>query len=561
MIMSQSTSEAQTPEITQRTGDNDAELSKAVAFATLISMSSLSTPDVQDDRLTGRKEIAARLAEQADAFGLEVPVDTSTPGTGDLDPIFECQVADELALRGHTFEAELRYRRLRRYPAVANRLALLLDAKGFHRESWQWYLRAARSNDIRALFRLATICWARGDQDWAMRLTKHAVAQLAPDAYNDLIINIDNLVRRRTTAFKLNDYLSVKPALDSKTSTDAVYTLGSVLLTLASRPDLARMAYCSALARGHPLAAVSLLDLAQAPTAKKAGSWRLTNMLQDGLNSDLRQYSPVADQSDDFDRALLPLKSQVQNETLEGLIQIIRAPTPHREEAIERIIVMTQLITYLHGYGRFGCDTRGLRYIDATARLVCGKVDHSLLADEVGDAASLINMIRDWSAQELTRYRLSEWRHSGSRRKKKQRAEDRRRDATKSSTIRRFGREYFSLQPKHREVLILHLAGLYSDEVAKVLYQRKVDTDQMFADAVTRLHEAQQGEQIPTGKLLDAEVDSCFSTDILELIASVRAWSDYGATFRPRLPNPTQLLNLQRVRRRRVLTEAHHQRT
>jgi hypothetical protein len=48
-----------------------------------------------------------------------------------------------------------------------------------------------------------------------------------------------------------------------------------------------------------------------------------------------------------------------------------------------------------------------------------------------------------------------------------------------------------------------------------------MDTDQMFADAVVRLQEAQLGEQVLAGKLLGAEVDSCFPADILKLIASL----------------------------------------
>jgi hypothetical protein len=52
--MSRSTTERQAPKVTQGVTDTDAELTKAVDFATLISMSSLSAPDVQNDRLTGR---------------------------------------------------------------------------------------------------------------------------------------------------------------------------------------------------------------------------------------------------------------------------------------------------------------------------------------------------------------------------------------------------------------------------------------------------------------------------------------------------------------------------
>jgi hypothetical protein len=512
-------------------------------------MSSLSAPDVQDDRLTGRKEIAARLAELTDAFG-DAPLEGSASGAVNLDPVFECQVADQLELRGYTFEAELRYRRLHRHPAVANRLALLLDAKGFRRESWQWYLRAARSKDMNSLVRLATICWSRGERGWAMRLTKHAVAQLEPDAYNELVTSIEDLVRQRTAALKPDNHMSVRFALNPNTSADAVYALGSVLLVLASRPDLARLAYCSALARGHSLAALSLLDLTRAPMIKGPSNWYLSNMLQDGFNGDLEKYSLVAGQCNNFDRSLLLLKNDVQNETLEGLIQEIRAPTDHRQDALERILFTTRLITILRGYGQLGHYTRAFRYIDMAADIVCRKVYHRLVTGKVAGAASLINMIREWSVQELNNYRQSKQQCPHSRCKKKNGAEEPRGKTAISGTLRRLRREYFDLPPQHREVLLLQLAGLYSDEVANVLDHRKIDTDQMFADAVTRLREAQQGEQISTGKLLGMEVDSCFPENVREHITSLPAWRDAGATRQPRLSlNPRKQLNLQRARR------------
>ncbi|MGH3550140.1 MAG: hypothetical protein ACRDQU_18910 [Pseudonocardiaceae bacterium] len=543
--MSRSTTERQTVQVTQEAGDTDAELTKAVDFATLISMSSLNAPDVQKDRLTGRKEIAARLAEQAETFGPETSLATSTAAARDVDPTFECHVADQLEIRGHTFEAELRYRRLRGHPAVTNRLALLLDAKGFHREAWQWYLRAARSNDINSLFRLAIICWSRGDRGWAMRLTKHAIAQLEPAAYDELTRSINTLVRHRTSGSNM----SVTAVLNSQATTDAVYTLGSVLLILASRPDLARLAYCSALARGHSLAAISMLDLTRASIAKKPDNWRLGNMLKEGLDGGFEKYSPIEYQRDSLDRSLLLLKSDVQNEKFEGLMQAIHAPTGRREDAIERILFTAQLLTILHGYGRVGCYTRMLPCIDAAADTVCRKVHNRLVTGKVGDAASIINMIRRWSAQELSNYKRSEQQESDSLRRKKRTPGEHKKEVVASSTIRRIGKEYFDLPSAHREVLVLQLAGLYSDEVANALDYREGDTDQIFADAVARLQEAQQGEQIPTGKLLGAEVDNCFSSDILDLIISLPAWSDTGSRSWPKLsPNPTQLLRRQRAR-------------
>jgi hypothetical protein len=557
--MPRSTTEGQTPNVTQGVGDTDAELAEAVDFATLISMSSLNAPDVQKDRLTGRKEIAARLAEQAEAFGMEASLGNSTPAVGNLDPIFECQVADELELRGHTFEAELRYRRLQGHTAVSNRLALLLDAKGFHRESWQWYLQSARLNDINSLFRLATICWSRGDHGWAMRLAKYAVAQLVPDAYKELTTSIEDLVHQRTAASSPNHRMSVTSILDSKSSADTVYALGTVLLALANRPDLARLAYCSALARGHSLAAVSLLGLSQESTVKKTGNWRLSNMLEDALNDELDKYHPVEDRNEDLDQSLLLLKNEVQNDTFERLMQEIRAPTGNREDALERIIFTTQLITIFRGYGEFGCDTEALRFIDVAADIVCRKVHHKLATGNVGNAASLINMIREWSAQEVNNYGQSEQQNQNLWRKKKRRRAEEHAGMATSGTIIRLGREYLGLPPEHREVLILQLSGLYSEEVARTLDYREVDTDQMFADAVTRLQEAQQGEQIPTSKLLGAEVDSCFSADILKLIAFLPAWTAAGAPSWPRLsPNPLQLLRRQRART--LLALAHRQR-
>lgn len=503
--MSRSAPERQAPAVTKGRNDANAELANAVDFATLVSMSSLGAPDVQHDRLTGRKEIAAQLAEQAEAFG---PL-SSAPAADDLDSTFETHVADQLERRGHTFEAELRYRRLQEHPAIARPLALLLDAKGFPRESWQWYLRSARSDDINSLFRLAVICWSGGDHDWAIRLARHAVGRLPSDVYHVLTASINSLVNR----------MSVKSVLNSKVNTDTVYVLGSVLLVLANRPDLARLAYCSAMIREHPLAAVSLLDLARAPMVKTAEGWHLGTMLQDGLGGELAEYSPAEDRCDDFDRSLRLLRNDVQNEMFEGLMQVIRTSADRSEGAIERILFTAQLITILRGYGQFGCGTRASRYIDVTADIICGKVHHRLVEGRVRDAASLINMIRDWSAKGLDNYRQSE--RNSSQRKKKRKAGERVGEVATPGIIGRLGREYSRLSSEHKEVLILRLAGLHSAEVANALNCRKMDTDQMFADAVVRLQEAQLGEQVLAGKLLGAEVDSCFPADILKLIASL----------------------------------------
>lgn len=545
--MSRSTTERQAVQITQ--GAGDAELTKAVDFATLISMSSLNAPDVQKDRLTGRKEIAARLAEQAEEFGSETSPDPSTADARQIDPTFECHVADQLELRGHTFEAELRYRRLRGHPAVTNRLALLLDAKGFHQESWEWYLRAARSNNMDSLFRLATICRSRGDDDWATKLAKHAVAQLAPNDYNDLTTSLNTLGRHRTTASHHDNHNVVKTVLDSKSSAGAIYIFGSVLLILADRPDIARLAYCAALFRGHALAAISMLDLTRTSAVNKTGNWRLSSMLHDGLNGELEKCSPVECPRDNLDDPLRSVKNECQDEKLQELVQEIHTPTSRREDAIERILFIAQLMTILRGYAQFENYSKTRQHINAATDKVCRKVHHRLATSTQDDAASLINLIRIWSAQELNNYKHAEQQDPDSQRKKKHPPDEHRKKATIPGAIRRMAREYFDLPPAHKEVLILLLAGLYSDEVAHALGYREVDIDQIFADAVTRLQEAQQGEQIPTGKLLGAEVDNCFSTETLGSIALLPEWSDAGSTSWQKLsPSPTQLLSRQKAR-------------
>jgi DNA-directed RNA polymerase specialized sigma24 family protein len=180
---------------------------------------------------------------------------------------------------------------------------------------------------------------------------------------------------------------------------------------------------------------------------------------------------------------------------------------------------------------------------------VGGKLRHRLATNAEDDAASLINLISNWSEQELNNYNHVEQRDRNSRPKKKRPPDEGGKKVTISGILRRMAREYFDLPPAHKEVLILLLAGLYSDEVANALGYREVDIDQIFADAVTRLQEAQQGEQIPTGKLLGAEVDNCFSTEILDSIALLPEWSDAGSTSWPRLSsNLTQLLSRQQAR-------------
>ena len=503
IMMSRSATEKQASAATKGAEDTDAELTKAVDFATLISMSSLGAPEIQNDRLTGRREIVARLEEQAEVFGVETPLPTSTPATDNLDVSFECRVADLLELRGYTFEAEVRYRRLCEHPASAHRLALLLEAKGLHRESWQWYLQSACSNDPNSLFRLAAICWSRGDRDRATRLVNHALAQLPRDARATLTTSIDNLGNR----------MSVKSALNSKMDVNVVYALGSVLLALANRPDLGRLAYCSAAIRGFSLAAVTLLDLTRALIVQKADNRHLDDTLRDELDGDLQIYSPTQDQCSNFDRSLLLLKNDVQNEKFEDLAQVIRTSKDSSDGAIDRILFTTRLITLLHGYGQLGCNKGAAQYIDTTADIVCGKVHHKLVKNKACDMPSLINMIHDWSARGINNYKQP--KQNSSQHKKKYKLDEHEKMMAMSGIVGRMRREYLHLPPEHREVLILRLAGLCSGEVANALSHREADIDQILTEAVTRLREAQEGNQMPTGKLLEAGADKLLFHDIL----------------------------------------------
>jgi DNA-directed RNA polymerase specialized sigma24 family protein len=95
--------------------------------------------------------------------------------------------------------------------------------------------------------------------------------------------------------------------------------------------------------------------------------------------------------------------------------------------------------------------------------------------------------------------------------KKKCKVDEHKKKMAVFGIVERLEEECSHLPPEHKEVLILRLAGLCSGEIANALNRREMDINQIFSDAVTRLQEAQQGEQMPTEKLLGAKVDSCFS--------------------------------------------------
>lgn len=210
-------------------------VSKTVRFAGLVSMSSLGTHEAREHRLIGRKEIDSYLtAELKPESEEESSVD------------FNLEVADDLELRGYTFESELWYRRLcRTSSTAAARLALLLEAKGRRTEAIKLYMHAAQENDTNSLLRLSVMCSQRGQQDWAENLLWRAASNL-PKETLDLVIEQASSVCHLKHSAALGGAVVDAARRDGS---DAAFALGSFFFVIADRSDLARLAYGCALPR------------------------------------------------------------------------------------------------------------------------------------------------------------------------------------------------------------------------------------------------------------------------------------------------------------------------
>jgi hypothetical protein len=484
------------------THDIAKEVAAGVEFAKLISMSSLGSPEARDARLLGRKEIEKHRGSIEESRMIP-----------DHEARVQLAVADELEVRGQTYEAELLYRRLASGSRKATiRLAQLLESKGFRGEAWALYRRAGDQGEVNSLLRLSVICQQRGQKARARRLMR--------SAYNNLGTSTLELMEEQVgRAGHVRRQVEFGGHIAGATNTpniDATYALGSYFFVVAERADLARLAYCSALGRGHSLAGVSLLDMT--PRSRKLSAIGTSGYLDEifsGEKSRGAQYGDNAAARKSVamleGRGPLLLKSSVQQATVNQLHEALVSSKQRVEsdDALERVLINARLFTTIRGYTRLGTDTT-LDSIRAAGDAVCSYVIHRARSGQFTSGRDLIEGMWYRSCLEIAQLEENLKKEGGT-----PRFNDRRHEFVPGSGVAtRMGEQATRFSEEKARLITQRASGLYHEEVADAMAMKIGETREIYRSGVRELYEAQQGEQIPTSKqLLWEEVESSFAEE------------------------------------------------
>jgi hypothetical protein len=480
---------------------------RAADFIDLVSASSLGTQEAMDDRLAGRREISAFEAEYPNHAA------NLTASMSDPDRIaehaFDLDVADELERRDRTFEAELRYRAIASsmhsvladaQTSAATRdlmrraamgLALLLDAKGFGEEALRLYACASQANDPNAAWRLAVVSEQVGRPDWAKEFAQLANCSMTDRDREDLTAALQQISKNR-------DKLEIGGVIDSpefeKHSVDATYALGSALVVMSGRIDLARLAYCSALSRGHSLAAVSLLDLPGRGTEyERAAQTVLREVLESNLRPRIREACNA--------RSLRvePFMMALRKEQKRPTVILSRKNQAKRKRHVARsdmqgVLLLARTVTTLRGYVGIGYDAWSRQIIRDLNNRVSREM-RKIIPKMKDDDPPLARIIWAVGDDELEKAKKMNRRARG----RVPVFEDA--DVPPYvGTVSRMGNAFADLSAEHLKVLALRLSGASEADVADVLrYAPYPDPIKrvrvVFFDASARLRKGQRGEQ------------------------------------------------------------------
>jgi hypothetical protein len=497
----------------------------AVELSRLMSLTSFGSSEGRDERMLGRVETEKHLARQIGSPG---PRRTSRR---DLQE--EMEAADRLEARGYTFEAQLRYRRLASVvPLAATRLGMLLEIVGRREEAWRFYLRAAQYDEPNALLRLSVICHQRGELLWALRLMRHAYGQLSPQARRSISDQVYHACLRRPVGEfsglgrPADEFGSRVVARTNRARMDAVFGLGSFFFVAADRPDLARLAYCSALSRGDSLAAVSLMDMTprRDQFSSTGRSGYLQQFLADGLDqSRYRIYDDRRTHHDgaEIDRYPALFLSHAQAAPMSTLSAVLAGG--HRDsrefiEAHERVLIVARTATMILGYRRVGTH-KTLPAIRHAADKVCHALTRRITdhADGLDDGGSLIRTLWQCATDEVERIPANAQAISKSDSMNTESAVASRtagpRYVPGSGVAHRIGVQFQRLTDAQTQVITQRVAGLYHDEVADAMGLDISETRSLYRAGIRCLREAHGGQQIPTSEqLLWHDVETSFTS-------------------------------------------------
>ena len=490
-----------------------AEVQAAASFLKLISDSSLGTPEARDDRLEGRREIS-RLQEESPDFAQAL----APPAVRLNNHGFDLAVADELESCDRTFEAELRYRSVasglimelaadtdgddkakRRIRRAALALAPLLDAKGFSEEALRVYARATQADDANATWRLAVISHQVGCDEWAVSLARLASTLMS----NDDRIAMHRIVKRlykNRKDFDLGRYLDTEE-LDKESSSDTAYAIGSALLILSERADLASLAYCSALSRGHTLAAISLLDIPGIDVEHQATAHRVLAEIVQIPDIHGRVSRVQSRSAPELELAGLIRLSPLSDDAMPTLEELMTSYRLHPNRAsatpaIQRMLLLARTTTILRGYFRIGCDIKARKLMRTISDHVSREILRLLQRSKPLRSRPIIQQFWKLATDDLDRLvgalRLDP-------------APDGHDTDRQASAIRRYRRALARLSEEQRQVVLLRICGLTEDDVLNAFTPASATAperqatrerlDKAFEDGTRRLRYEQRGEQ------------------------------------------------------------------
>jgi hypothetical protein len=277
-----------------------------------------------------------------------------------------------------------------------------------------------------------------------------------------------------------------------------------MLYVMSGRSDLARLAYSSALSRGHSLAAVSLLDL---PIRGLELRRHADRQLKDAVNQEFHQRALEVRSiptTRGFERFTTALRNEMSDASLTRLLQVAQTPEDgeDRTAAMQGILLTVRTMTALRGYIRVGHDADALKLIDEANDRACSQVRAIVEDGLVRNAPSLIKKIWATGGTELGAAKAEANRRPST-------GSNSTREVVSSAVVERFGRAFVDLTAEERRVMVLRLAGLSAEEVAQTMgYESEAWGRSVFHRASDRLRREQLGEQFDMN--LWKEVESCF---------------------------------------------------
>jgi hypothetical protein len=283
------------------------------------------------------------------------------------------------------------------------------------------------------------------------------------------------------------------------------------LFVLSGRKDLAGLAYCSALSRGHSLAAVTLLDLPDLGLHdRRLAEAALGEVVKTGVLQRVRSVYPKNSLTETIARLAGKLESDMAEVSFSRLVELSREHRRRRvgNRALQRILLMARSATALRGFARVGYDAASLKLIHDVSSRVSSEITETVRSGRYPRAQSVLDYIWSVAGRELDGARPRS-RAPGPPDKVRQ-----------SGAVVRYGRAFTRLPEDHRRVIALRICGATELDIAATATPEAAtrvtvaEVREIFAAGTSRLRYEQRGEQYDP--LLWSDVDSAFPTELAQ---------------------------------------------